>query len=253
MCSGSTWASSRPAHSEMSLLVEKLNVHYGKSHVIFDLDLSMADSEVLTLLGRNGAGKTTSLLGILGLVPGTSGTVSIAGSDVSALPTYRRSQAGLAYVPSGARCFPNLTVLENLDIAAQRRSSSNGAAPARWNKERVFELFPALAELKANLAGGLSGGERQMLAVGRALMSNPKVILMDEPTEGLAPVIVQSIGRLVQQLKQTGVGILLAEQNHQMALKVADRAAFMEKGRIVEEMPATQAVNSEVLHRILGV
>ncbi len=173
----------------------------------------------------------------------------VAGRDLSRLPAYRRAQAGIAYVPSGARCFPNLTVLENLELAAHP-GKANGAS---WNRDRVYEVFPKLDELKANLAAGLSGGERQMLAVGRALMSNPVVILMDEPTEGLAPVVVQSIGRLVVELKRTGVGILLAEQNHQMALKVADRAAFMEKGRIVDQMAASEAVGSKILHRILGI
>ncbi len=231
----------------MSLGVSGLNVRYGKSHVVFDLDLSVGEREVLTLLGRNGAGKTTTLLGILGLLPGAAGSVRVSDRDVSRWPTYRRARAGLAYVPSGARCFANLTVGENLEIAARADGSSG------WTRQKVFEFFPKLGQLRGNLAGGLSGGERQMLAIGRALMSNPRVVLMDEPTEGLAPVIVQSIGRLIAQLRDTGVAILLAEQNHQMALKVADRAAFMEKGRIVEEMPAAAAAKSEVLHRILGV
>jgi branched-chain amino acid transport system ATP-binding protein len=162
-------------------------------------------------------------------------------------PAYRRARAGIAYVPSGARCFPNLTVTENLEIA----SSADGQGD--WNRERVFELFPKLEQLGPNLAGGLSGGERQMLAVGRALMSNPRVMLLDEPTEGLAPVLVQSISQLLGQLKQTGVAILLAEQNHQMALRVAGRAAFIEKGRIAEELPVDEARGSDVLQRILGV
>jgi branched-chain amino acid transport system ATP-binding protein len=229
------------------LEVRTLNVRYGKSHVVFDLDLQVQDGELVALLGRNGAGKTTTLLGITGLLPGLSGTVRVGGTDVSRWATYRRAQAGLAYVPSGARCFPTLTVSENLDIAARR---GEGTA---WNRDTVFSLFPALAALRANLAGGLSGGERQMLAVGRALMGNPRVLLLDEPTEGLAPVVVQAIGQLLEQLKGKHVAILLAEQNHQLALRVADQAAFMEKGRIVERLPAAQARGSEVLHRILGV
>ena len=208
----------------------------------------MEPGETVALLGRNGAGKTTTLMGILGLLPGASGSVKLAAAELGRLAAYRRAQAGLAYVPSGARCFPNLTVVENLEVAARK-----GAGAKAWNRQAVFETFPKLELLKANLAGGLSGGERQMLAVGRALMSNPRVILMDEPTEGLAPVIVQAIARLVIELKRTGVSILLAEQNHKMALKVADRAAFMEKGRLVEQMPASDAATSKVLHRILGV
>ena len=226
--------------------VAGLNVRYGKSHVIFDLDLHVAGGELLALLGRNGAGKTTTLMGIVGLLPGASGQVEVAGRDVSRWPAYRRARSGIAYVPSGARCFPNLTVVENLEIA-----SADGEAG--WNRERVFELFPKLERLRGNLAGGLSGGERQMLAVGRALMSNPRVMLLDEPTEGLAPVVVHSLIELLGQLKQTGVAILLAEQNHQVALRVADRAAFMEKGMIAEQLPAAQARGSEVLNRILGI
>jgi branched-chain amino acid transport system ATP-binding protein len=229
------------------LEVNGLNVFYGKSHVVFDLDLRVMEGEVLALLGRNGAGKTTTLTGVVGLLPGARGHVAVDGRPVSGWPAHRRCRAGIAYVPSGARCFPNLTVLENLMIAA----FSDGRA--NWNQDRVFELFPPLRELRSNLAAGLSGGERQMLAVGRALMGNPKVMLLDEPTEGLAPVVVQSIGRLLGRLKETGVAILLAEQNHQMALRAADRAAFMEKGRIVEEMPARDARGSEVLNRILGL
>jgi branched-chain amino acid transport system ATP-binding protein len=227
--------------------VAGLDVRYGKSHVVFDLELHVAEGEVLALLGRNGAGKTTTLMGIVGLLPGARGRVEVAGRDVSRWPAYRRARAGIAYVPSGARCFPNLTVTENLEIA----SSADGEGD--WNRERVFELFPKLEELGPTLAGRLSGGERQMLAVGRALMSNPRVMLLDEPTEGLAPVIVQSISQLLGQLKQTGVAILLAEQNHQMALRVAGRAAFIEKGRIAEELPVDEARGSDVLQRILGV
>jgi branched-chain amino acid transport system ATP-binding protein len=230
----------------MSLQVEKLNVRYGKSHVVFDLDVKVEPGEVLALLGRNGAGKTTTIKGILGLLPGTSGNVTIADRNVSRWPAWRRCRAGMAYVPSGARCFPNLTVQENLDIP--RRSS-----PDSWNKKRVYDLFPKLSRLSGTVAASLSGGERQMLAVGRALMSNPRAILLDEPTEGLAPVVVQELTRLVRTLKDSGVAVLLAEQNHQMALRCSDRAAFMEKGRIVEVLPADRAAGSEVLHRVLGI
>jgi branched-chain amino acid transport system ATP-binding protein len=231
----------------VSLKVSGLNVRYGKSHVVFDLDLEVRAGEVLALLGRNGAGKTSTILAVVGLLPGATGRVEVDGRDVTRWPPYRRTKGHLAYVPSGARCFPNLTVLENLELT----SHANGGAG--WNMARVFDLFPRLAELRTNMAGGLSGGERQMLAVGRALMSNPTVMLLDEPTEGLAPVVVQSIATLLRTLKSTGVSILLAEQNHQAALRVAERAAFIEKGRIVGVLPADQARGSEVLHRILGV
>lgn len=230
------------------LEVSGLQVRYGKSHVVFGVDLTVADGEVLALLGRNGAGKTTTIKGIVGLIPGTTGSIAVGGRDVSREPAFRRAQAGIAYVPSGARCFPTLTVAENLDIAA--RSSVNGNG---WTKHRVYEVFEKLELLKDRYAAGLSGGERQMLAMGRALMLNPKVMLMDEPTEGLAPVIVQGVAALILKLRSAGVGILLAEQNHQVALKVADRAAFIEKGRIAAELPAAEARGSDVLHRILGV
>ena len=231
----------------MSLEVSALNVRYGKSHVVFDLDLAVGGGELVTLLGRNGAGKTTTILGVVGLLPGATGEVRVGGQSVSSWPPYRRTKGYLAYVPSGARCFPNLTVHENLELTAQHDGD------AGWDLGRVFELFPRLEQLRGNLAGGLSGGERQMLAIGRALMSNPKVLLLDEPTEGLAPVVVQSITSLLRGLKETGVSILLAEQNHQVALRVADRAAFLEKGRIVDVLPAEKARGSQVLHRILGV
>ena len=231
----------------MSLDVGGLNVRYGKSHVVFDLDLHVEAGEVLALLGRNGAGKTTTIKGLVGLLPGASGRVVIGGRDVSRWPAWRRIRAGLAYVPSGARCFPNLTVEENLDLASRH----NGHAD--WDKKRVCELFPKLDGLRANLAGGLSGGERQMLAVGRALMSNPRAILFDEPTEGLAPVVVHELTALMHTLKHSGVAVLLAEQNHQMALRSSDRAAFMEKGRIVEVLSAELASGSDVLHRTLGI
>ena len=231
----------------MTLEIHRLNVRYGKSHVIFDLDLKVETGEVLALLGRNGAGKTTTIMGIVGLLPGATGDVVVGDKNVSRWPAYRRARAGISYVPSGARCFPNLTVQENLDLAAHQ----NGKAD--WDKPRIYELFPKLDQLRANLAAGLSGGERQMLAVGRALMSNPRAILFDEPTEGLAPVVVQGLGTLMRTLPDSGVAVLLAEQNHQMALRAADRACFREKGRIVEELPAAQARGSEVLNRILGI
>lgn len=231
----------------MSLEVQGLNIRYGKSHVVFDLELQVGAGEVLALLGRNGAGKTTTIKGVLGLLPGAMGKVVVGGENVSREPAWRRVRAGIAYVPSGARCFPNLTVDENLDLAARH----NGQA--KWGKARIYELFPKLRPLRGNMAGGLSGGERQMLAVGRALMSNPKALLLDEPTEGLAPVVVRELSTLMGTLKQSGVAVLLAEQNHQMALGCSDRAAFMEKGRVVDVLPAERAAGSEVLHRILGL
>jgi branched-chain amino acid transport system ATP-binding protein len=229
------------------LRVKGLNVRYGKSHVVFDLDLQVPAGQLVALLGRNGAGKTTTIQAIVGLLPGASGSIRVGDRDIGGWPSYRRTRGQVAYVPSGARCFPNLTVLENLQLTAVPDGESG------WDLRRVFATFPRLGELQANLAGGLSGGERQMLAVGRALMSNPRVMLLDEPTEGLAPVVVQSIGSLLAGLKRTGVAILLAEQNHRMALGVADEAAFIEKGQIVGVLPARDAADSDLLHRVLGI
>jgi branched-chain amino acid transport system ATP-binding protein len=229
------------------LEVSGLNVRYGKSHAVFDVGLSIHEGEVLALLGRNGAGKTTTILGILGLVPGSTGRVVVGGVDVSRRPAHRRARHGVAYVPSGARCFPNLTVGENLAVPA-RRPSADG-----WTRDRVCELFPRLAELSGTMAGRLSGGERQMLAVGRALVSNPSVLLLDEPTEGLAPVVVQAVAGLILTLRSSGVAVLLAEQNHRMALRVADRVALMEKGAVVEDLPVDAARESDALRRVLGL
>ncbi|MDQ6773234.1 MAG: ABC transporter ATP-binding protein [Candidatus Dormibacteraeota bacterium] len=230
-----------------ALDVSGLDVRYGKSHVIFDLGLQVEAGQLLALLGRNGAGKTTTIAAIVGLLPGASGRIVVEGQDLSRAPSYRRTQGRIAYVPSGARCFPNLTVAENLHLTERSRAAGG------WDLARVYELFPKLGQLQAGMAGGLSGGERQMLAVGRALMSNPTVMLLDEPTEGLAPVVVQSLAHLLTDLKSTGMAILLAEQNHRLALRVADRAAFIEKGSIVDELPASEAAASPVLHRVLGI
>ena len=230
------------------LEVRGLDVRYGKSHVIFDLDLNVGDGELVTLLGRNGAGKTTTLLGIVGLLPGATGTVRIGDIDISRWPSYRRTKGHIAYVPSGARCFPNLTVLENLELTAHSDGGSG------WNLRRVFEMFPRLEPLKANLAGGLSGGERQMLAVGRALMSDPKLLMLDEPSLGLAPVVVDQLYDTLERLHDDGLTLLLAEQSVPLALQIADHAYVLQTGRTVLEGPAAELENDPQVQRIyLGV
>jgi branched-chain amino acid transport system ATP-binding protein len=230
------------------LRVEGLHSYYGASHVLHGVTLTADEGELVALLGRNGAGKTTTLSSLMGTVASRDGRVELDGADLAGLPPYARLRQGLALVPSGARVFGNLTVEENLQVVRPRRVSNGG-----WTVERVVEFFPKLADLRASMAGNLSGGERQMLAVGRGLMANPKVLMLDEPSEGLAPVVVQAIGALMSQLKDVGLTVVLAEQNHRFALRHADRAYLIEKGQIRHEAAASELEGSEALHRYLGV
>ncbi len=229
--------------------VRGIDAYYGSSHVLHDLTFSVARGELVALLGRNGAGKTTTFGALMGLVTTRGGAVTVDGQDLTALSTYQRSRRGLALVPSGARVFANLGVQENLEIVRPRHVE-NGAG---WTVERVYEHFPKLGDLRASMAGNLSGGERQMLAVGRGLMANPKVMLLDEPSEGLAPVVLQAIGSLLATLRETGLTMVLAEQNHRWALRHADRAYLIEKGAVRHEAAAGELVGSDALQRYLGV
>jgi len=230
------------------LSVSDLTSFYGSSRVLFDVSLNVEPGEVVALLGRNGAGKTTAMASIVGMVRSRGGTVSLDGKPLHKLPPFRRVRAGLGYVPQSGRVFGGLTVRENLEIVRGVRRNGDG-----WTIDRAFDAFPKLAELHERDAGRLSGGERQMLAVARALMANPRVMLLDEPSEGLAPVVVQSLGRLVRELRDSGVGVLLAEQNHLFALSLADRAYVIEKGTIRHEGRADELAGSDVLERYLGV
>lgn len=230
------------------LTVSDLTAYYGSSRVLFDVSLTVQAGEVVTLLGRNGAGKTTTMASIVGMVRARGGAVSLDGTPLEKLPPFRRVRAGLGYVPQSGRVFGGLSVRENLEIVRGARRNGDG-----WTVERALETFPKLAELQQRDAGRLSGGERQMLAVARALMANPSVILLDEPSEGLAPVVVQLLGQLVRRLRDSGVGVLLAEQNHLFALSLADRAYVIEKGAICHEGTADELVGSEILERYLGV
>ena len=233
---------------EVVLEVRGLNAYYGASHVLHDVAFEVRAGELVALLGRNGAGKSTTFGALMGIVHTRGGEVRVEGEDVSRLRPYRRSRRGLALVPSGARVFQNLSVEENLAVVRPGRRPEDG-----WTVERVYQHFPKLAELRRNRAGNLSGGERQMLAVGRGLMSNPRVLLLDEPSEGLAPVVVNDIGRLLESLKETGLGMVLAEQNHRFALRHAERAYFIEKGSIRHEAAAGAVEGSDALARYLGV
>jgi len=223
-----------------------LHTYYGESHVLHGVSLSVGDGEVLTILGRNGMGKTTLVRSIIGFTPPREGSVRLKGEDVAGWPPYRLVERGVALVPQGRRVFPSLTVKENLEVARR----GNG----RWSLERVYELFPRLRERAANRANKLSGGEQQMLAIGRALMCNPDLLLMDEPTEGLAPLLVREVGRVIGELKREGLSILLVEQNLPLALGVADRVHILSRGQIVYSgAPAALSADEDVKSRYLGV
>ncbi len=212
--------------SEPLLRVENLNTYYGKSHILHDVSFEVGKGELVALLGLNGAGKTTTMRSILGLTRPRSGQVALDGVSVAGSPPHRIARMGVGYVPEGRRMFAGLTVLENLQLAENGRKGD-------WSIERVLQHLPKLRELSGRKAGRLSGGEQEMLAIGRAIVSNPTLMLIDEASQGLAPLIVQEVYRLIEELKQDGVAILLVEQNALLALKIADRAYVMDEGRIV--------------------
>lgn len=239
----------RPRH-EPTLEVIDLHSFYGVSHVLHGVTLQAQAGELVALLGRNGAGKTTTMHSLVGVIRSERGQVLVDGTDVAGMAPHRRLGHGVSLVPSGARVFANLTVVENLAIVRGRRPDAGAEG---WSVPRVFDQFPKLAELKSSFAGNLSGGERQMLAVGRALMGNPKVLLLDEPSEGLAPVVVQQVGTLLDTLRGAGLAIVLAEQNHRFALRHADRVFFIEKGLIRYESTPVELDGSEAMERYLGV
>jgi branched-chain amino acid transport system ATP-binding protein len=230
----------------LALEVEGVHTYYGESHVLQGISLRVDRGEVLAILGRNGMGKTTLIRTIVGFTPPREGRVLYEGTEITRLPPFRMVALGMALVPQGRRVFPSLSVRENLDVA--RRGEG------RWNLEQVYALFPRLGERAGNRANKLSGGEQQMLAIGRALMSNPDLLLMDEPTEGLAPLLVREVGRVIGELKRSGLSILLVEQNLALALSVADRVPVLSRGQIVHSgTPAELMVNDDVKTRYLGV
>ena len=228
------------------LELHDVHTYYGESHVLQGVSLAVAPGEVVTILGRNGMGKTTLIRSVIGFTPPRRGSVRFKGEDVTRAPTFRTVERGMALVPQGRRVFPSLTVLENLEVARRGRG--------RWPLERVLQLFPRLRERGQNRANKLSGGEQQMLAIGRALMSNPDLLLMDEPTEGLAPSLVREVGGVIRELKRDGLSILLVEQNLPLALSVADRVHILSRGQIVHSCrPDELMANEEVKSRYLGV
>lgn len=210
------------------LAVEGLSAHYGRAHILADVALEVARGEVMVLLGRNGAGKSTTMKAIMGLVRPSAGRVRFEGQDIAGREPFEIARLGLGYVPEERRIFTELTVLENLEVG--RRAAPPGQAP--WTPARLFALFPSLAEMRDRPGGRMSGGEQQMLTIARTLMGNPRLVLLDEPSEGLAPVVVERMAEAIRALKAEGLSILLSEQNLHFARLVSDRATIIEKGRI---------------------
>ena len=214
----------------MALLeLSHVEAYYDDSHILFDLSLTVEVGEVVCLLGRNGAGKTTTARSIVGLTPPRAGRITLRGHDLVGLPPYRIARLGIGFVPEDRRVFPNLTVYENLEVA--RRTWGDGAART-WTVERVFDLFPILAQRQRQLGATLSGGEQQMLTIARTLMGDPAVLLLDEPSEGLAPLVVESLRQQLAQLKRNGLTIVLAEQNVRFVSELGDRVYILEKGMV---------------------
>ncbi len=230
------------------LTVHDIHTYYGDSHVLQGLSLEVKPGEIVALLGRNGVGKTTTVNSIIGFAPPRRGRIKFDGTDITSFRPHRTAQLGVGLVPQGRGIFPALTVHENITLAA-RNAGSGG-----WTFDRVLATFPPLGNRLKNLGSQLSGGEQQMLAVARALMMNPKLLLMDEPSEGLAPLIVAEIGRITGALRDEGLSVLLVEQNLSLALHLANRVYVMNKGQIVYSgAPDELQANEEVKHRYLGV
>jgi branched-chain amino acid transport system ATP-binding protein len=232
-----------------ALELKDVSTHYGTSHILFDVSLELSEGEVGCLLGRNGAGKTTTIKTIMGLAKASSGDITFNGKKLNGLEPYEIARLGIGYVPDERLIFPDLSVRENLEIAIKKGNDSN---TEEWTVERIYELFPALGPLDSHLGGYLSGGEQQMLTVGRALMGNPSLLLLDEPVEGVAPIVVEELGKQILALKKMGLTILLSEQNLQFAPKISDRAYIIETGRIrfqgtIEELKKNSEVQKNYL------
>ena len=232
------------------LEINGLETAYGQSQVLFGMELNVGKGEVVTLLGRNGMGKTTTLHSVMGLVPSRSGNIRFQGQELRELPSYQIAKTGLSLVPEGRQIFPNLTVHENLVATASNRSQSENS----WNLDRVFDLFPRLPNRIHHMGNQLSGGEQQMLAIGRALMTNPKLLILDEATEGLAPLIRNEIWNCVSSLKSAGQSILLVDKNIDALTRIADRHYIIEKGKVVWDGTSSELQGDQDLqHRFLGV
>jgi len=237
--------------AEPALLeLRDVETSYGLSRVLFGVNLSVGAAEVVSLLGRNGMGKTTTVRSIMGLTAAAHGTIRFAGAEIQALPSYRIAQRGIGLVPEGRQVFPNLTVRENLIATATNR---RGAANP-WSLEKVTQIFPRLAERSSHMASLLSGGEQQMLAIGRALMTNPRLLILDEATEGLAPLIREEIWRCIERLRAAGQAILVIDKNVAALTRIADRHYIIERGRTVWSGDSRDLARApEVQHRYLGI
>ena len=236
------------------LELRDVNTFYGTSHVLQGVSFEVQEGRCTALLGRNGAGKTTTIHSVAGLTPPRDGSISFRGKQVSGLAPHKISKLGIGLVPQGRRIFPSLTIRENLTMPARGGSGSNGREREPWTLRDVYDLFPILEEREGNMGNQLSGGQQQMLAIGRALMTNPEFVLMDEPSEGLAPVIIDQVGDIVLKLKETGLSILLVEQHVSLACRAADEVLVMNKGRIVwRGKPDELLANESVQHEYLGV
>jgi branched-chain amino acid transport system ATP-binding protein len=232
------------------LEVRDLETSYGRSQVLFGISLDISRGEVVTLLGRNGMGKTTTVRSIMGMVPRKAGRITFQERSLAGLPSFRIAQAGLGLVPEGRQIFPNLSVRENLVATAANRANHDDP----WTLDKVFSLFPNLRSRKDNFGNQLSGGEQQMLAIGRALMTNPRLLILDEATEGLAPLVRIEIYRSIERLKKTGLSILIIDKDVTALTRIADRHYILEKGRVVWNGDSRQlSENRETQHRYLGV
>ena len=230
--------------SGIPLVADRLHTFYGKSHILHGISLEVHEGEIVTLLGRNGAGKTTTLRSLVGLTPPREGVVRIFGNTTTAWPPYRIAALGVGYVPEGRHIFPNLTVDENLKVPMER--------PGPWTIARIHTLFPRLTERRSNKGRQLSGGEQEMLAIARALILNPKLLILDEPSQGLAPLIVREVFRVVTAAREEGISILLVEQNVRAATAIADRAYVLDDGRVVWAGPAAEFAKDEERVRALA-
>ena len=227
------------------LRLDGINTYYGQMHILQDVNLEVAEGELVCLLGGNASGKSTTLKTILGIVPSRSGSVVLGGEDVTRLPTAHRIERGLAIVPENRRLFGPMTVLDNLEMGAYLRPK----ADLREDLDRVYEIFPHVAERRKQLAGTLSGGEQQMVAMGRALMARPKLLLMDEPSMGLAPILVERSFEIIEQVHDAGVALLVVEQNANVSLSIADRGYVLSTGRIVLEGKAADLIQHDELRK----
>lgn len=236
----------------MFLSAENINTFYGESHILHDMSLSLEKGETLALLGRNGMGKSTTIKSIMGLVKPRTGRIQFKERDIAGQPSHSIARLGIAYVPEERRIFPNLSVLDNMVISISKKNQKSKPEAERWDLERIYSHFPVLKDRTTQKGAFLSGGEQQMLAIARALMGNPELMLVDEPTEGLAPIMVQEVRNVLAEIVQAGMTILLVEHNLKVALSLADRVYLMGKGRVgfsgtVAELEANPDIRSEYL------